>query len=535
MSPSDLEAPAPDGAHVTDVRSLRHGFSGRLASAMAFTSIRPLVGFGGGALLVSYAGLASWTALVALLLVLLVVAGVFGALASRWPLEGSVHAWTRQLLGPRWGVVAGWLYLWSYLLFLSSLAYFDTQRIFFLLGTTPPSHFAADVVSALLVLTATAMNVLSRRWLTRLLVVAVASSVVGCLAFSLALIVGHAQRPISALDDLGATSTESWLAGPFLVALAWAAAFAFRGFELPSDVAEEIDEPRRAVPRAMLWALLVGGLLTILSAVAISLSALAGPGISADLANNPYAASVGSTVEAALGAGAAKLLALLAVIATFAALSVAQLATSRTVWTMARDREVPGHRRLVRLTATSRTPRNALVAVAIVAAILPFLIGNQVAYILQGASVAPLMFAFLLPVVGLLIAMARRTWQPGQFGLGRATVPAAVLAAAALVGLGINSTWPRAQLYGSGSSQWTPTIILVALVVSALALMAWAFRDGGIHVRNHGHVDRDLHERILLAHTGTCSLCHRTLAKGEEALWNPEAHVTLCIACDTTE
>ena len=75
-------------------------------------------------------------------------------------------------------------------------------------------------------------------------------------------------------------------------------------------------------------------------------------------------------------------------------------------------------------------------------------------------------------------------------------------------------------------------MIVIAVFISGLALMAWAFRDGGIHVRNHDHVDRDLHERILLAHTGTCSVCLRPLASGEEASWNPEAHVTICVACD---
>jgi 5-methylcytosine-specific restriction endonuclease McrA len=62
--------------------------------------------------------------------------------------------------------------------------------------------------------------------------------------------------------------------------------------------------------------------------------------------------------------------------------------------------------------------------------------------------------------------------------------------------------------------------------------MAWAFRGNGSHVRNHDHVDRYLHQRILLAHTGTCSVCHRDLAHGEEVFWNPEAHVTICVTCN---
>jgi hypothetical protein len=37
---------------------------------------------------------------------------------------------------------------------------------------------------------------------------------------------------------------------------------------------------------------------------------------------------------------------------------------------------------------------------------------------------------------------------------------------------------------------------------------------------------------LLLAHSGTCNVCHRGLAEGEEVFWNPEAHVTICTSCD---
>ena len=109
MSESTLDSNA--GVPVTDVRTMRHGFGQRAATGVSLTAIRPIVGFGGTALLISYAGLNAWTALVALLAILLLVAAVFGTLASRWPVEGSVQGWARQLVGARGGVLTGWLYL----------------------------------------------------------------------------------------------------------------------------------------------------------------------------------------------------------------------------------------------------------------------------------------------------------------------------------------------------------------------------------------------------------------------------------------
>ena len=542
IQPPDVEATpvtdhpfdSVDVVPLTDVRTLRHGVGERLATAVAFTSIRPIVGFGGTALLISYAGLSAWTALVALLAILLLVAAVFGVLASRWPVEGSVQGWARQVVGARAGLFAGWLYLCSYVLFMTSLAYFDVQRIFYLLGLQPPSVLVSNVTTAVVVLLATAANGLSRAWVRALVLAAVVASVVGSLGFSIALIAGHASRGVAdALAITGSQSPGEWLFGPFLVALAWASAFAFRGFEIPSDMSEEIIDARRAVPRAMLTALVVGGLLTILAGLSIALAVPEAPAVTAELALNPYAASVGTAVEVAMGTGAGKLLALLVVIATFVAVSVCQLAASRTLWTMARDRELPRSTWLADLTSSRRLPRNALIAVGVIGVALPFVIAApKAAFILQGASTAPLMIAFLIPIAGLLTSRARKSWHGGPFSLGRWTTPVAVVSVVALAALALNALWPREQLYGQGAKMWGPLVVVVVVVISGLALMAWAHRDGSVNVRHHGHVDRDLDVRVRLGHGGTCVSCHRDLVEGDEAFWNAEAHLVHCVACD---
>jgi len=533
MRSSDLESPSPDGIPVTDVRSLRHGFSMWGASGLSFAAIRPLVGASVGGYLITWAGLAGWTAVVLLLAIVLVVSLVFGALASRWPLEGSVAAWTRQLLGARTGMMAGWLYLCSYVLFMATLAFFDGQRVFYLVGVAAPGPMQSAILCAILLGVATGLNVLGRRVLVLIVYVTVAASVVGCLVFGTMLLT-HAQRSI--LDMLqtptGGSLDWAWWSGPFLVAVAWSTAFCLRGFEIPADVAEEVRDPRVNVGRAMVWTVVVGGLLTLYVVIAIALAVPAASTVSGEVSQNPYAASVGTVIETALGEPAAKAFAVLMVIVTFAALSIAQLAASRTLWTMARDREVPVHGWLVRVSAGPRMPVNALIAVGLAAAVLPFVLPERTAYVLGGASAVPLLLAMLLPIVGLVRARRRGQWQAEHWGASRWLGTAAVVSAVALAALAVNVVWPREELYVAGIAAWRPVIILVAIIAAGLVLMAWAFRDGGIHVRNHDHVDRDLHERILLAHTGTCSVCHRALAEGEEVFWNPEAHVTICVACD---
>ncbi|CAB4943581.1 MAG: amino acid permease [Actinobacteria bacterium] len=523
----------PDGIPVTDVRSLRHGFSLWGASTLSFAAMRPLVGVAVGGYLITWAGLAGWTAVVLLLAVVLVVSLVFGALASRWPLEGSVAAWTRQLLGARTGMMAGWLYLCSYVLYVGTLGFFDSQRIFYVFAVTTPGPMQSAIVTAVVIAVATVCNSLSRRLLIMIVAVAVAASALGCLVLG-TMLFAHAQRGILDLFEKpdGGSLDWAWWSGPFIIAVAWSTIYCLRGFELPADVAEEVREPRINVGRAMVWTVVVGGLLTLYGVIAVALAVPGASTVSGEVSQNPYAASVGTVIETALGTTAATIFAVLMIVVTFAALAIAQLAASRTLWTMARDRELPAHGWLVRLSSGPRMPVNALIVVGLAAAALPFVLPERTAYVLGGASAVPLLLAMLLPIVGLVRARRRGEWQAEHWGAGRWLGATAVVSAVALAALALTVAWPHEEIYVAGIAAWRPVIILIAIIVGGLILMAWAFRDGGVHVRNHGHVDRDLHERILLAHTGTCSVCHRALAEGEEVFWNTEAHVTICVTCD---
>ena len=530
---TDPASTEPEGIPVTDVRSLRHGFSVWGASALSFATMRPLVGIVLGGYVITWAGLSGWIAAAVLMVLLLLASLVLAAIASRWPLEGSVSAWTRQLMGPRTGMMAGWLYLCSYVLYMGLLAFFDVQRLFYLVGYSTPVPIQSAILSAAVLLVATILNCLSRTLLTIFVYLAAGVSLVGCLAFGTMLLL-HAQRSIVDLfqSPAGVSLDWAWWSGPFLVAVAWATASCLRGFELPTDVAEEVREPSINVGKAMIGAVIVGGLVTLYTVIAVALAVPAATSADGSTSKNPYAASIGSLLETVLGVTAAKTFAVLMIIATFAALAICQLAASRTLWTMARDRDVPGHTWLVALSAGNRMPVKALIVVAVGAAALPFVLTERTAFVLGGASTIPLLLALLLPVVGLIRARRRGEWRSGPWGTGRWLGFVSVLAAISLAALTLNMAWPHEDLYGSGLASWRPVMIVIAVFISGLALMAWAFRDGGIHVRNHDHVDRDLHERILLAHTGTCSVCLRPLASGEEAFWNPEAHVTICVACD---
>lgn len=535
MGESSADEVGGAAAPLRDVRSMRHGFSSWSAAQLSLASMRPLVGIAAAAYLISSGGLGSWLAVLLLLLVLLVVASVFGELASRWPLEGSIYAWSRQLVGPRVGFLAGWAHLWSYVLFMAALSFFDTQRIFFLLGLPPPGHLDAALANAVLIAAATALNATRRVYFKVFALTAAAVSVLGVTVYATILLVSHRQRSFAALFELpaGGGLDWAWFSGPFLVVLAFASSFALRGFEMPAEVAEEVRDPRRNVPRVMIWTLLAGGAITLYGVIALSMAVpdVTSVGIAVD--KSLYAGSLASTVRVALGDGAAQLLAVLFIVATFCSATVFQLAASRTLWTMARDRELPGHAFLVELTAQERLPRNALLVVGGVGAVLPFLIQERTAFLLQLASCAPLLLAFLVPVLGLIALRWRGGWQPGPWSLGRWGTPAAVVAALSLAALSLNALWPRSggALNGTGWMSWVQEFVLLGILGSGVLLLRWAARRRAGAAGECGPSDAPAHERVRLRYSGRCIFCSEVLAAGQEVYWDRGAYVTLCVAC----
>ena len=92
------------------------------AFALAFSDISPIVGiYSVFAISITLAGPGFFWALPLVLIGQLLVTAVFGDLVSRWPFQGSVYAWSRELIGRQWGWMTNWAYMWGLTLTLSVL------------------------------------------------------------------------------------------------------------------------------------------------------------------------------------------------------------------------------------------------------------------------------------------------------------------------------------------------------------------------------------------------------------------------------
>lgn len=426
----------PETAHRNDAEGLRAGALGlqelvfqaisHLGPAVGIIVVAPvLVGFVGGS-----APLMLLVALAAVLLTGLCVA----SLARRLPSAGGYYTYVSHGLGERAGFVTAWAYflydplLPTLVLLVSSgiLAPVLTEHL-----GVPVPWWAIVVVLLGVVYVATYLGVRLSARLT--LVLGLAETLI-LVAFGVAVLGHSGADALSAepftLPPLGDSVQPLFLAFAFGVLL-------FTGFESAAPLAEEASDPRRAIPRTVVWSIVVVGLVWTFVGYAL----VVGWGV--DRAGELVAdANPFFTLADQVASWIWVLLVLALLNSALAAALAGQNAGARVIYALARAELLP--RPLARVHARHRTPVVALGVVTVV---------NLVASLALGAWLGPIgAFGFIglfvtlgvivvyvmgnLSVLRLYRTRFRADWHPVRHGV----VP---IAATAILLLGLYlSVWP---------------------------------------------------------------------------------------------
>jgi APA family basic amino acid/polyamine antiporter len=239
-------------------------------------------------------------------------------LAAAHPTSGGTYAYGRAELGPWWGFVAGWGFV------VGKTASCAAMALTVAAYAAPPGWERPVAIAAVMALAAVNWFGITRTaGVARVLVVAVL--IVLAVAAASAFAAGGAMPAWDAAD--------LWSHGGYgILQSAGLLFFAFAGYARIATMGEEVRDPRRVIPRAIMLAFLVALLVYAVVAVAV-LSALGPAGTAAsDQPVADAAAGWGWTGPVvAAGAAAASLGALLALIA----------GVSRTTFAMARERDLP--------------------------------------------------------------------------------------------------------------------------------------------------------------------------------------------------
>ncbi len=445
-------------------------FSWRSAFSIAFAFISPIVALYGIFFLVMMAaGPASWWAFAAVLVAQIVVAAVLAVMASKWPFAGGVYAWAKRIGGKTYGWFAGWAYVWTLMIAIGSAAYISTLFIPVVIGVEPFDLQTQVLVALAFIVVGTLLNLLGQRTLKAVGIIAVIIELIGSLGIGIWLLLFGQQQPITVLFD---SFGSGYGAGPWIWSgFAAAAAFvgwSFVGFESAGDIAEEVENPERSVPKAMILSITIVGSVVLFSALAIILAI---PDMDAVMSGES-ADPVADTIIFHLGEGVVRPLFAMFVLAFMATFVTAQAAASRVIFGFARDRMVSASGFLSKLSGKSQSPRNAIVVTAVVSSlvVLSSLWGTGYGTLVLFA-IAGFYIAFAFPVLGLLRAKIKGTWTPGQFTLGKWETPLTVIASVWLVFELVNIAWPRDDA-APWYSQWG--VVLITVIIGAIGGLVYA-------------------------------------------------------------
>lgn len=271
-------------------------------------------------------------------------------LAALYPASGGTYVYGRERLGEFWGYLAGWGFVVGKTASCAAMA--------LTVGTYAwPAHaHAVAVISVLALTVVNYLGVQKSTWLARSIVATVLLVLAGVVTAVAVAAFG------SAAPDLAANLiTVQGISPGGVLQSAGLLFFAFAGYARIATLGEEVRDPARTIPRAILIALAIT--LVVYAGVAVAVLTVLGP--------RRVASTATPLVDAVRVAGASWLVPVVAVGAVLAALGSLLsllLGVSRTALAMARDRHLP--HQLDAVHPRFAVPHRAEIAVGVAAAAL---------------------------------------------------------------------------------------------------------------------------------------------------------------------
>lgn len=454
------------GAHAPHDNQLKREFKLFSSFAFAFAFISPIVAlYGIFGLALSTAGPTFWWGFLIVFAGQLLVALVFAMLVSRWPIEGSIYQWSARLLGRGYGWFAGWFYMWTLVIAMATVALGAAGFIANIFGIPSPTGTEKAWIAFGVLIAGTIVNIAGQQVLKVFMAASIAAEIIGSIGLGTWLLLVHRVNNFDVMFTGGGSGSGGAdyfsLSGPFLIALAFIG-FSFVGFESAGSIAEEVTEPRRNLPKAIIFALVFIAAVVTYASLAII---LATPDL-AQVAAGKVADPVFNTLTTQLGREIAVPVECLFVIGFLASFLALQTSASRMIWAAARDGGLPKSGALAKLSATRRQPVAAILVTTVIGSAL-FLLSNiaqDIYTIMVNFTSGGFFLSFLFPLFGFAVVLIRRRWTPNVFSLGRATVPIAFVALVWATLQFINISWPR-EVYPQAYLNWSIVIGIGAIAV----------------------------------------------------------------------
>jgi amino acid transporter len=434
----------------------------------------------------------------------LLVALVFAELGSHYPIAGALFQWAKNLIGAGYGWWVGWFYGWALIVTVAAVdagvVYYAAPLINKYLNTSfdvlNPNTLLIFGFGMLAI--QTLVNIVGVRFLAMISKIGVWVELAG--TFGIAILLGiygfhHGVGYLfstqgaetAAGSPLGVDFGGHWLTGAAFVAIL-AHVWIFYGFESAGDVAEEVVDASRRVPRAIVRTILIGGLTSFVLVAALILAVP--KGAEAFRLAGSFEGGVPFIVTSNVtNAALQDLILLLVVFAFFSCGTAVQAAAARLIFSYSRDEALPASRWLSRVSPRFNTPTNALWVAALLPAAFSLLVHFTPAeplkilfftwpanlnalFVLVSFGVSGIYLSFQMVVIASLVARIRG-WRPdGAFRLGAYAWPVSIGALVWGIGIllyiliptGLDS--PKGALF---NYDWmTLTVMLLIALIGAI-------------------------------------------------------------------
>ena len=311
-------------------------------------------------------------------------------LAAAFPVSGGTYEYGTRLLTPSIGFAAGWLFLCAKSASAAAAALGAAAYLLNILGYADSGAETYVALTVLLIAAGTVLVGLRASVLVTLSILLLAG--VGLTVFLLASL--DAEISIS-----GKTMPSDASAIPFAAALMFVA---FTGYGRIATLGEEVRDPSRSIPRAIIITLICTGMLYMLVGWAVSNSVMPEDAAAAKSELNPLQL----ITMRSWGPVAGTVVAAAATAAMVGVLLNLLLGLSRVMLAMARRGDMP--HRCGRVSGPSSTPRTAVIVIACIIALLICMGGFTFAWSLSACTV--LIYYALTNASALRLSDTHRTW-----------------------------------------------------------------------------------------------------------------------------
>ncbi|SEB33191.1 APC family permease [Rhodococcus koreensis] len=353
----------------------------------------------------------------------LLVALIFGEIVAQYPIAGGLYQWARRLWSGKYAWMLSWIYLATVVVAIATTAMFSSSFVANLFTGTSTSTGAEVTpgVQALIAGTMLAVGVLlnmtGTKTLARIAGAGLAAELVGVVAVGLYLLVFERHQPFSVFFDTMGTGGNGGYFSAFIGA-ALVGLLMVYGFEACGEVAEEVPNPGRRIPQAMILTVVVGAASALLSFAGYVLAA---PNLQ-EIVDGDVADPIPVILQDSIGLFGTKAFMVIALTSFLACVMGQQAAASRLVFSFARDNMFPGSHVFSKLSKVRHVPVNAIVGVNLLSGCILAFVYFFPESLFRVASMQMLAgYVAFQMVVFAALRSRLRGWNPaGSFTLGRA-------------------------------------------------------------------------------------------------------------------